>query len=35
MKRIATVLGTRPEAIKMSTVVMGCGRRGAKWFVIY
>jgi len=35
MKRIAIVLGTRPEAIKMSPVVRACERQGAEWFMVH
>ena len=29
------IIGTRPEAIKMSPVVMACERQGAEWFMIH
>lgn len=35
MKRVATVLGTRPESIKMSLVVRACEGSGAEWFVLH
>ena len=35
MKRIATVLGTRPEAIKMSPVIRACEGSGAEYFMIH
>ena len=35
MKRIAIVLGTRPEIIKMSPVVRACEGSGAEYFMIH
>lgn len=35
MKRVATVLGTRPESIKMSPVVRACEGSGAEWFMVH
>ncbi len=29
------ILGTRPEVIKMSSVVRACERRGLDWFVLH
>ena len=35
MKRVATVLGTRPESIKMSSVVRACEGSRAEWFMVH
>ncbi len=35
MKRIAIVLGTRPEAIKMSPVVRASERQDVGWFMVH
>jgi len=33
--KICTIIGTRPEVIKMSPVVRACEDRGASWFMIH
>jgi len=35
MKRVATVLGTRPDSIKMSPVVRACEGSRAEWFMVH
>jgi UDP-N-acetylglucosamine 2-epimerase (non-hydrolysing) len=35
MKRIAIVLGTRPEIIKMSPVIRECEKRGLDYFILH
>jgi UDP-N-acetylglucosamine 2-epimerase (non-hydrolysing) len=35
MKRIAIVLGTRPEIIKMSPVIRGCEHLGLDYFILH
>ena len=35
MKRIAIVLGTRPELIKMSPVIRECEKQGLDYFILH
>ena len=35
MQRIAIVLGTRPEIIKMSPIIRECEKRGLDYFVLH
>ncbi len=35
MKRVAIVLGTRPEIIRASPVVRACEGSGAEWFMVH
>ena len=35
IEKIRTILGTRPEIIKMSPVVRACEDQGADWFMIH
>lgn len=33
--KIAIILGTRPEIIKMSSIIRGCERRGLDYYILH